>query len=183
MPRLTNQEFLKRRHFLAHLWEGELLQGLFSTLDPVAQWHLHQYYQTVNPGSDEEILETRRTVNSGDSALPQQAGRAYSELLRIYLRLGEYHGVVIDETNPVASIPALEKIRRDMLKPTGSQAPVSTKKGSHRVQALMNPDIDMRQLAGVLILLAKHQLRQEKEGSQGGAGSQSLVTSSERDSG
>lgn len=173
MPRLTNQEFLKRHHFLAQLREGELLQGLFSSLDPMAQWHLHQYYQTVNHGTDEEILETRRTVNAGDTALPQQAGRAYSELLQIYLRLGEYYGVVVDETELAVSIPALEEIRRDMLKPTGSPAPASTKRGSHRVQALMNPDIDMRRLAEVLILLAKHQLKQERQGGEKPIGSQS----------
>lgn len=183
MPRLTNQEFLKRHHFLAHLWEGELLQGLFSALDPMAQWHLHQYFQTVNPGSDEEVLETRRTVNVGDTALPQQAGRAYSQLLQTYFRLGKYHGVVIDETDLAASIPALEKIRRDMLKPTGYQAPASTKKGSHRVQALMSPDIDMRKLAEVLVLLAKHQLKQEKTGSQVGTDHQPPAISNERDSG
>lgn len=183
MPRPTNQEFLKRHHFLAHLWEGELLQGLFSALDPMAQWHLHQYYQTVNSGTDEEILETRRTVNASDTALPQQAGRAYSQLLQTYLRLGEYHGVVIDESDLAASIPTLEKIRRDMLKPTGHQASASTKTGSHRVQALMNPDIDMRKLAEVLISFAKHQLKQEKAGSQVDTEPQSPATSNGRDSG
>lgn len=183
MPRLTNKEFLKRHHFLAHLWEGELLQGLFSALDPMAQWHLHQYYQTINPGPDEEILETRRTVNAGDTALPQQAGRAYSQLLQTYLRLGKYHGVVIDESDLAASIPALEKIRRDMLKPTGYQAPASTKKGSHRVQALMSPNIDMRKLAEVLILLAKYQIKREEVGSQGVADSQPPVLYNECDLG
>jgi hypothetical protein len=166
MPRLTNREFLKRHHFLAQLWENELLQVLFSSLEPMAQWRLHQYYQTVSLGTDDETLETRQTVNAGDSALPQQAGKAYSELVQTYLLLGEYHGALINKSDLAASIPVLEKIRKDVRaqKPAVQKERTSTGKGSHRVQALMKPGIDMHQLVKALIKLAEHQLKQKKAG-------------------
>lgn len=150
----------------------------------MTQWHLHQYYQTFNHGTDEEILETRRTVNAGDRALPQQAGRAYSELVQTYLQLGRYHSVQIDEMDPAASILALEKIRRDMRaqKPRVQKVGKSANKGSHRVQALMNPDIDMRQLVKVMIMLAQYQVKQKKQGSEKPIDPQPPTGLDERDS-
>lgn len=164
MPRLTNQDFLKRHYFLAELWRSELLRSMFSILDPMPQLHLHQYYQTINTGTEKDILETRTTVNKGDTALPQQAGRAYSELIRTFLQTAEYLGVPVDEKDLAAAIPGIEKMRLAMLTPdpTRPKARASMKSGTHRVQALMKPEIDVQELAKVLILLAKPQLEQQR---------------------
>lgn len=163
MPRLTNVGFLKRHHFLVKLWESELLRSIFSTLDPMPQLHLHQYYQIINHGSDKEILETRTTVNAGDGSLPQQAGRAYGELVRTFLRTAEYLGISADESDLAETTPAMEKARLALLTPNPGKPKARTpmRRGTHRVQPLMQPEIDKRKLAKALLMLAEYQLEQQ----------------------
>ncbi len=93
-------------------------------LTPYEQLDLHQYFQMVNPGGEREILETRTTVNAGDSSLPQCAGRAYSTLFERFQQVALPHVV----RTPADALPIMEEVGvayRAMLlgasRPTGNR--------------------------------------------------------------
>lgn len=165
MPRLTNAEFLKRHHFLAELWEYELLRVFFTILEPMAQWDIHQYYQTTNHGSDADIIETRTTVNAGDKALPQKAGRAYQEIEAIFFQEVRYFNISHDPDNYIPAVRALHKVRLKLR----NQKPVKTvrrgpmKRGRHTVRALVKPNIDFDKLARVYVMLALEIQKETRE--------------------
>lgn len=163
MPRLTNKDFLARHHFLKRVWEDANLHGLFSFLSSNEQWDLHQYYQTINTGKDADIVETRTTVNAGDDSLPQRAGRAYMTIFGYFQKLATPR-VVLD---PEDALPLIEEVGLAYLDLRTSRSKANTvqkrTKGRHYVRAIANPEPDMKALAKALLMLAEHQLNEERE--------------------
>ena len=163
MPRLTNNDFLKRHHFLKRLWEDESLQSLYGMLLPQEQWDVHQYYQMVNTGSPTEILETRTTVNLGDESLPQTAGRAYAKLFSAFQQIASTAGRYVADLED--ALPLIEEVSIEYRKlKLGSPTVVTQKPGArmHRVRAIARPEIDVQKHAEVLLLLAQHLMNEER---------------------
>lgn len=181
MPRLTNNDFLARHHFLAALWEDPLLRSMFSALEPMEQMHLHQYFQTINTDGDGAVIETRTTVNKGDRALPQQAGKAWGQLVGLYGSICSYYDIPTSgradliesfETMKRAATHSPEEflklVRPATPRPTHDLSPDSfsrsrrrDSKGHHSVQAIMNPEIDAEGFARALLTLAIHLKKEE----------------------
>jgi hypothetical protein len=171
MPRLTNQDFLKRHHFLVLLWEDQILRSLFSALEPMEQLQLHQYYQTLNYGDDAEIVSTRTTVNRNDSPLTQQAGRAWKQLLATLERGCVQYSIHYDPKDLHRCAQKLSKAIRKAIRPSlanqkaKAKSPVVKRnfKGMshHSVRPIMRPEIEMQQLARATLLLAHHLTREE----------------------
>ena len=155
MPRLTNSHFLLRHHFLAALWSDEEFRALFSILDPNEQWDVHQYYQTLNTDSEKEVIETRTTVNAGDRSLTQRAGRAYAKLERRYLEIAGMVGV-LEVDNLAKSVPRVSRAHaRAYSKHMKGIKPRLAIRGRSTVSvaAIVKPQIDLKQLADVLVRL------------------------------
>ena len=83
MPRTTNKQYLTYRHWLVAAWNDEA--HYYHYLSPTAQWHLHGYFRPSEQLTTEQSLEHRKQVSAEWPALPQQAGRAFKKILRIYL--------------------------------------------------------------------------------------------------
>lgn len=166
MPRLTNNDFLIRHRFLKRLWEDEHLKSLYGLLAPNEQWDVHQYYQTINTGSDAEIIETRTTVNPGDESLPQCAGRAYAKLFSAFRQIAA--AMDISVSNPEEALPRIEEAgveyRRRLTQRARKTGPGSKKNSRHYIQPIVKPNVDIEQLAKVFIMLAKHLDEEKRKG-------------------
>lgn len=132
MPRLTNPAYLAKRQRLADAWEFR--PGLFAGLQTFEQRDLHRYFALSRDFYDDDALLYRREVTKLLPSLPAQAGRAYAHFERMI---------------------AADRLRR-------TQRPVVTSrtKSSPRptrvvtVQALVEPELDVKRLARVLLDLA-----------------------------
>lgn len=161
MPRLTNNDFLARHYFLKRLWEDANLQNLYTVLAPLEQLDLHQYFQTINPGDERAVLETRTTVNAGDRSLPQRAGRAYSILFERFQYVALPHVV----RTPTDALPIMEEVGvayRAVL--MGASRPAGNRKvrqGAHQIGAIMKPNIDWSAYARTFLMLAQHLNKEE----------------------
>jgi hypothetical protein len=78
MPKLTNEDYLKRHDLLAQLWETD--SGSYSHLNYQQQHDLHNYYVPTKQLSELELRAHRRKVSKQDHSLPQRASRAFRAL-------------------------------------------------------------------------------------------------------
>lgn len=164
MPRLTNNDFLMRHRFLKRLWEDGRLKSIYGMLLPQEQWDAHQYYQMINNGNDADIIETRTTVNLGDESLPQCAGRAYAKLFGAFQQIASTAGRYV--ADPEDALPLIDELgveyRRQMTNRSGVSAQ-GARKTKHRIQAIVNPKIDIDRLANAFLLLAEHLMNEERK--------------------
>ncbi|MCS4275153.1 hypothetical protein M2390_000311 [Mycetocola sp. BIGb0189] len=165
MPRLTNNDFLMRHRFLKRLWEDEHLKSLYGLLAPNEQWDVHQYYQTINTGSDTEIIETRTTVNTGDESLPQCAGRAYAKLFYAFQQISA--AMDISVSNPEEALPRIEEAgieyRRRLTQRARKTGPGSKKNSRHYIQPIMKPNFDVDQYVKIVLGVAEHLMNEERK--------------------
>lgn len=130
MPRLTNSTYLQQ-HELLRLSRGESHLG-FALLSPTEQWDLFRYYLPHQAHPDRELLEHRVQATALDPSLPQRAGRALHHWRRIEAALPDYQAWVAKQPHPTS-----QKERRT------------------KVFSEVNPDLDPKQFAEIIIELAK----------------------------
>lgn len=128
MPRLTDQQYLERRRLILREWFGRDGNG-FGYLSPEDQHALHDYFGTLKNLDAKGALAFRRQIPASRPSLPHKAGRAFLELTSAL----EYY----------ANLP-----------PT---PPATGPKRSRQVKlyALVQPEIDVKQLVRVLVMLSK----------------------------
>lgn len=81
MPRLTDATYLKQRRALVDDWiEGG---GTFALVTPMEQLTLHEYYCPAEHLTDHEALAHRRHAGHETPSLPQRAGKAYTNRLKV----------------------------------------------------------------------------------------------------
>jgi hypothetical protein len=78
MPKLTNEDYLKRHDLLGRLWEQN--QRAYSYLSYQQQRDLHDYYVPTKSLTDLELLAHRKRVTKQNPSLPQRASRAFAAL-------------------------------------------------------------------------------------------------------
>ena len=130
MPRLTNAAYF-RQHELLRLSRGESHLG-FALLSPTEQWDLFRYYLPHQAHPDRELLEHRVQVTALDPSLPQRAGRAFHHWSRIE-----------------AALPAY--------KAWAAKQPQSVSQKDRRIKVFseVNPELDPKQFAEIIVELAK----------------------------
>lgn len=130
MPRLTNLTYLQQ-HELLRLSRGEKHLG-FALLSPTEQWDLFRYYLPHQAHPDQALLEHRVQVAALDPSLPQRAGRAFHHWRRIEATLPSYQAWVAKQPQSIS-----QKDRRI------------------KVFSEVNPELDPKQFAEIIIELAK----------------------------
>lgn len=126
MTRLTNTTYLTQHHQLKTEWFSESW-GAFIMLSPTEQWTLHSYYEFTKHLTDSELLAHRAAVTRARPSLPQTAGKAIARMRVFSQHLVEYQA---------------------------APHPNTRKKGTPyqvRVFSEVNPDIDLKVLAKILI--------------------------------
>lgn len=135
MPRLTIQDYLTTRDFLAELWIER--DGLgFSALPGHAQRDLHDYFAPSVPMTVHEATVHRQEMTKVFPSLPQKAGRA-AEALRADL-----------EGRPNQM---LDRHRQR----TSGTFDSAGKAHRIRVAALARPKVDALRLARAIVALSK----------------------------
>ena len=81
MPRTTNKQYIYRYVVIQVAWRQ--YPSYFAQLSSGSQSHLHDYFRPACEWGDRELLAHRRRVSMARPALPQQAGRAYAQLMRV----------------------------------------------------------------------------------------------------
>ena len=79
MPRLTNQEYLKRRWRIRTLYDDWHSQAVFGYLSSNMQKVLYEYYATAKDLTDKELIEYRKEHQE----LAFSAGKAYAKLIEV----------------------------------------------------------------------------------------------------
>jgi len=79
MPRLTNDQYIKRHQLLRQLWHKH--QARFALLTPTQQWDVHDYYRPTEELTKPELLERRRRISHERPALPHRASKAFKILI------------------------------------------------------------------------------------------------------
>lgn len=104
----------------------------FALLSPTEQWDLFRYYLPYQAHPDQALLEHRVQVSTLDPSLPQRAGRAFHHWRRIE-----------------AALPANQA--------WVAKQPHSTSQKDRRIKVFseVNPDLDPRKFAEIIIQLAK----------------------------
>lgn len=163
MPRLTNQEYLKRHRFLKALWNHS--NRFYSMLDPNQQMNLHGYYIQYKDLSEEELLEHRRAkdASSVEPGLPQVAGKSFATIYSNVLHSMQsfdlsFNPADIDSMTKL--IPKLEALIYKRVPNTPS--PRGRSKGV-RVSFLMKPEPDIEKLARALIMIAEKMTGEQRE--------------------
>ena len=100
-------------------------------LSPTEQWALHSYYEFTKHLTDNELLAHRAVISKAQPSLPQRAGKALARLALFSKRLEIYRAT------PHA-------------KPRNKGAPYQV-----RVISQVNPDIDPKVMAKILIEVAR----------------------------
>lgn len=159
MPRLTSKSFLMR------LLEDGHLSSLYVRLAPNEQWDAYQYYQTINTGSDAEIIETRATLNAGDESLSQCAGRAYAKLFSAFRQIAAAMEISVD--NPEEALPRIEETgiehRRRLAQRARKTSPGSTKNSRHYIQPIVKPAFDVEKYVEIILGIAVHLMNEERK--------------------
>ena len=75
VPRLTNNEYLRRHSVLQELWSDHSI--VFGILIPSDQWVLHRYFQTTADLPDAELLAKREGLQEAEPSLPHRAGKVF----------------------------------------------------------------------------------------------------------
>jgi len=107
-------------------------------LSPAEQWTLHSYYEFTKSLTDSELLAHRAAASEAQPSLPQTAGKAFARLRVFSERLVEYRA---------------------------APHPNTRKKGAPykvRVASQVNPDIDPKLMAKILIEMAKEHGREDR---------------------
>lgn len=140
MPRLTTLDYLNHRAALRKEW-AENNGYAFVFLTPTQQFHLHDYYAFTKQLAPIDVLEHRRRISAGGSSLPQQVGRAFTRI-RPFLDL---------EIIPQAPSAKADRKR-------------TWTAGNRRVKvfSLVNPELDPREIASILVRAALEQARRER---------------------
>ena len=126
MTRLTSTTYLIQHHQLKDEWFSES-GGAFIMLSPTEQWALHSYYEFTKRLTDHELLAHRATVSKAQPSLPHRAGKAIAKLSSFTKELEAYRSAPYPNTR---------------------------KKGAPRnvrVLSQVNPDIDPKAMAEILI--------------------------------
>lgn len=134
MTRLTNTTYLTQHHQLKAEWFSES-GGAFIMLSPTEQWTLHSYYEFTKHLTDDELLAHRAAVSKAQPSLPQSAGKAFARLRLFSERLAKYRA---------------------------APHPNTRKKGAPyeaRIFSQVNPDIDPKEMARILIEAMKERSR------------------------
>lgn len=104
-------------------------------LSPTEQWTLHSYYEFTKHLTDDELLAHRAAVSKAQPSLPQSAGKAFARLRLFSERLAKYRA---------------------------APHPNTRKKGAPyeaRIFSQVNPDIDPKEMARILIEAMKERSR------------------------
>ena len=152
MPRLSNDLYLQRHHFLRAGWCGGVKE-LFGVLPAHMQRDVHAYYQPSQELADDALIENRRSVAKTEPGLPQRASRAFLQMQDAFdeayeaFEAADYNEAVFNDF-----------LARDM---------PSFKSGSRtlRITAVARPELDLKRLARALV--AQEQLtlgREERRG-------------------
>ena len=107
-------------------------------LRPTEQWTLHSYYEFTKHMTDDELLTHRATVSKAQLSLPQSAGKAFAKLALFTKRLETYRAM---------------------------PHPNTRKKGAPyevRVLSQVNPDIDPKVMAKILVEIARERGREDR---------------------
>ena len=107
-------------------------------LSPAEQWTLHSYYEFTKRLSDDQLLAHRAAVSKAQPSLPQSAGKAFAKLALFTKRLKAYRA---------------------------APHPNTRKKGAPyevRVFSQVNPDIDPKLMAKILIEMARERGREDR---------------------
>ena len=137
MTRLTNTTYLTQHHQLKSEWFSES-GGAFIMLSPAEQWTLHGYYEFTKHLADDQLLAHRAAVSRAQPSLPHRAGKAFAKLAVFAERLEIYRA---------------------------TPHPSTRKKGAPyevRVLSQVNPDIDPKAMAKILIEIAKERGREDR---------------------
>ena len=105
-------------------------------LSPTEQWTLHSYYEFTKHMTDSELLALRAAVSKAQPSLPESAGKAFMQLRLFSEHLVEYRA---------------------------AQHPNTRKKGAPyevRVFSQVEPNIDPRAMAKILIEIARERSKQ-----------------------
>lgn len=130
MTRLPNTTYLIQHHQLKDEWFSES-GGAFIMLSPTEQWTLHSYYEFTKSLTDNELLAYRAAISKAQPSLPHRAGKAFTRLRVFSERLVEYRA---------------------------APHPNNRKRGvpyEVRVFSQVNPDIDPKAMAKILIEIMK----------------------------
>ena len=79
MPRLTLNDYLATRDYLADLWNNQDYKG-FSALPSSAQRDIHDFFAPAVPMTPHEARMHRQEMTKAFPSLPQKAGRAAAAL-------------------------------------------------------------------------------------------------------
>jgi hypothetical protein len=137
MTRLTNTTYLLQHHQLKDEWSSES-GGAFIMLSPTEQWALHIYYEFTKRLTDSELLAHRATISKSQPSLPQTAGKAFANLAIFTERLEVYRAA-----------PHLNTREKG--------APYEI-----RVLSQVNPNIDPKVMAKILIDIASERVREDR---------------------
>lgn len=81
MFRLTNQQYLIDRTWLADIWQQDL--AAWAKLSSADQRALHDFFDPSLERSPDQALTYRRGITARDPSLPQRAGRALRRFERV----------------------------------------------------------------------------------------------------
>ena len=137
MTRLTNTTYLAQHHQLKAEWFSES-GGAFIMLNSAEQWALHSYYEFTKHLADDQLLAHRATVSKAQPSLPQSAGKAIAKLALFTKRLEAYLAAPHPKTR-------------------NKGAPYEV-----RVLSQVNPDIDPKAMAKILIEIARERGREDR---------------------
>jgi len=105
---------------------------------PTEQWTLHSYYEFTEHLTDDELLTHRATVSQAQPSLPQSAGKAFAKLALFTKRLEAYRSTPHPDTR---------------MKGAPNEV---------RVLSQVNPDIDPKVMARLLLEIANERGREDR---------------------
>lgn len=80
MPRLTSNQYYRAHLQLRRIWLTR--HGIFAEVTPAEQWQLHDYFKPSHELTKSDLLTHRTHITLKCPHLPQQAGKAYTKLIR-----------------------------------------------------------------------------------------------------
>lgn len=173
MPRVTDNEYLKRHCLLQRLWQDELLRPVLGGLDPMKQWDLHTYYQSQLDLDDVSLFRQRDGLCDIDASLPQRAGKAIRHLLNMYGHIASPFGATtlddalesLDDVQEALYRYRESRKQHDAAAKNHAKHDVGTgrRRGTRfRLAPIANPELDADRYAKVLLRIARQQLREQK---------------------
>jgi len=139
MPRLTARQYLQAHDKLRRLWPRD--PSLFAEVSPTDQWLLHDFFKPDRGLTDLEMLRHRDVITQQRPSLPHQAGRALSRFWDTTARVGLKR--VAKSKAPATPAQRVRQADRHLV-----------------VKALVKPEIDVKKLARVFVMLAEQRARE-----------------------